>query len=632
MNSTVRSVALAMAISIGVGANAAHAQTAPMQKLKVSGRYLTKADGLPLFWLSDTAWALPKLSNAEVDQYLSDRAAKKFSAILIALKFHTDILFNAQGPWLNDNTDAPNEQFWQHIDYIVAQAQDRGLYVAVTMMWTDDYLSMGLTTDAAKAYRMGHWIGDRYKNQNNIVWVVSGEYNYGNWPKVYDDVAQGLKDGDLGNHLLTIHPGGFPVGSSSPDYHDASWLSFNFLQSGHYIDSHAHDGFREGYDLVTEDWSLLPIKPVVDGECTYEDLPDGYFVDNDANAPRIGPDTVRRKAYWSVFAGACGHTYGDANVEMLNTGDNSFGARNLWQVGLNDPGAGQMRYLRDLIEAHSFLNRIPDQSLIVSGVGTGLDYVEATRASDGNYALIYIPSGTTLTVDLTKLSNQPVAASWFNPRDGSSSSIGTFSNSGTQSFDPPGTVQIGNDWVLVLEAARALQFSGAVSRKIHQGVQGFTPQAFDIILPGEVECRKGSGINGNTHTLVFNFTNNVTAGTVVWKSGTGNVVNGTSANFSGRTISVDLRGVADAQKITVTLQGVRDIFGQTLANTDVSMNVLLGDTNNSKTVNASDVAQTKSQTGIAATQTTFRRDVTINGQINASDISLVKSRSGRAIP
>ena len=109
--------------------------------------------------------------------------------------------------------------------------------------------------------------------------------------------------------------------------------------------------------------------------------------------------------------------------------------------------------------------------------------------------------------------------------------------------------------MLALESAPPLQLSGSVSRKIHQGAPGFAPQAFDVLVPGGVECRLGGGANSNNHTLVFNFTNNVIAGTVVWKSGIGSVVNGTSPNFSGSTMSVDLTGVADAQRITVTLQG-----------------------------------------------------------------------------
>ena len=54
----------------------------------------------------------------------------------------------------------------------------------------------------------------------------------------------------------------------------------------------------------------------------------------------------------------------------------------------------------------------------------------------------------------------------------------------------------------------------------------------------------------------------------------------------------------------------------------------MGDTNGNGVVNASDVSQTKSQSGQAVTSSNFRTDVAVNGTINASDIALVKSRSG----
>ena len=97
-------------------------------------------------------------------------------------------------------------------------------------------------------------------------------------------------------------------------------------------------------------------------------------------------------------------------------------------------------------------------------------------------------------------------------------------------------------------------------------------------------------------------------------------------------MTVNLSGVADMQTITVALSNVTDAFGQILPNTSVSVNMLIGDATGNKTVNASDVAQTKVQSGAAVTASNFRTDVTVNGVINASDVSLVKSRSGSALP
>ena len=62
------------------------------------------------------------------------------------------------------------------------------------------------------------------------------------------------------------------------------------------------------------------------------------------------------------------------------------------------------------------------------------------------------------------------------------------------------------------------------------------------------------------------------------------------------------------------------------------MGVLSGDTTGDGHVNASDVAQTKSQSGQVVSAANFRQDVNSNGALNASDVSLVKLRSGTHYP
>ena len=171
--------------------------------------------------------------------------------------------------------------------------------------------------------------------------------------------------------------------------------------------------------------------------------------------------------------------------------------------------------------------------------------------------------------------------------------------------------------------ATPLQLTSAVSRKFHNG----TPFDIDLPLTGEpgVECRTGA----SGHTLVFTFTRNVVSGSATVTSGTGTAG---AASFSGNTMTVPLTGVTDQQKITVTLNGVTDVSSQVLPSTAVSMNVLLGDTTGNKSVNASDVSQTKARSGIAIDATNFRSDTNANGFINASDVTQVKSNSGHAVP
>jgi hypothetical protein len=170
-----------------------------------------------------------------------------------------------------------------------------------------------------------------------------------------------------------------------------------------------------------------------------------------------------------------------------------------------------------------------------------------------------------------------------------------------------------------------LQLTAAVSRKQH-GAAG----TFDIPLPlinePGVECRS----SGGAHTLVFTFSNSVVSGSASVTTGVGSVSG--SPTFSANTMTVNLTGVADVQRIAVTLSGVTDTAGAVLPNATVSVNMLIGDINASKIVNASDIGAVKAQSGLAVTATNFRADVALSGSITASDIGLVKSRSGASVP
>ncbi len=169
------------------------------------------------------------------------------------------------------------------------------------------------------------------------------------------------------------------------------------------------------------------------------------------------------------------------------------------------------------------------------------------------------------------------------------------------------------------------QLTSAVSKKVHGG----TPFNINLPLVGApgVECRTG-GTGGN-HTIVFTFNNTVVSGSATVTTGTGTAG---AATFSGNTMTVPLTGVADQQKITVTLNGVTDNSSRVLASTPVSMNVLLGDTNGNKTVNSTDISQTKVQSGVAVSAANFRNDTNVSGGINATDISQVKVNSGHGVP
>jgi hypothetical protein len=167
--------------------------------------------------------------------------------------------------------------------------------------------------------------------------------------------------------------------------------------------------------------------------------------------------------------------------------------------------------------------------------------------------------------------------------------------------------------------------TSAVSRKSH-GDAG----TFDVNLPLTggvgVECRSGGATE--EYQVVLSFGSPVTFSSAAVNDGAGSVssVSGSGTNV----VTLHLTNVANAQRITLALFGVND--SANTGDVGVRMGMLLGDTNNNGGVTASDIGQTKAQSGIPVTNANFRQDVTPNGTINASDIGLVKSRSGQTLP
>jgi uncharacterized delta-60 repeat protein len=168
------------------------------------------------------------------------------------------------------------------------------------------------------------------------------------------------------------------------------------------------------------------------------------------------------------------------------------------------------------------------------------------------------------------------------------------------------------------------QLAGAVSRKTHGGAG-----TFDVPLPlsGNVGIKCRSGGATNDYQMIFNFVNSVTVGSAAVTSGAGSV---SSFSVSGSQVTVNLTGVTNAQRITVTLFNVND--GTNSGDVPVSMGVLVGDVNGNASVNASDVSLTKSQVGQPVSGSNFREDVNANGVINSVDVAQVKANVGTALP
>ena len=415
------------------------------------GHHILKSDGSPFFWLGDTAWELfHRLDREEIDFYLEDRANKGFNVIQAVVLAELDGLRtpNAYGevPLIELDPELPNEAYFAHVDYVVERAAALGMHVGMLPTWGDKFnLRWGVgpeifTPENARAY--GQFLGARYAN-DPVIWILGGDRN----PEEEGDLevirsmARGIRERVGDAQMMTYHPMG---GSKSWTwFHDDEWLDLNMFQSGH--------GARDqpNYQLTAEGYALEPVKPVLDGEPRYEDHP----VDWSPEKGWFDAFDVRQAAYWSILAGAAGHTYGNHNIwQMWEPGREPISsAQTPWREAVHHPGSSQMGLLKAFFETRQWMRLVPDQSLIVGEARSGGEDIRAAREADGSFAVLYTPYGHALVVDLTLLSADSVNAAWFDPRDGEYIPVGRFETMGGTTFDPPGEPERGNDWVLVLE-------------------------------------------------------------------------------------------------------------------------------------------------------------------------------------
>jgi hypothetical protein len=279
-----------------------------------------------------------------------------------------------------------------------------------------------------------------------VIWLNGGDWALtdSTTTAIWRAMAQGLHDGDGGAHLITFHPKG---GDTAREYWgNESWLDFSMTQSGHRRDSAA-------YDLIANDYNQSSVRPVLDGEINYERMPVNA-VEGTLRGPLMDDYDVRKKAYWTVFAGGAGVAYGANEVFQFYVPGVRGGTRASmdWHDALYLPGATQMKYLRSLVEVRSYLSRVPDQSVVTSATYTGTDHIQATRDANGSFALVYSGSGRAFTVNMGKITGGRVEANWYNPRTGKRTAIGVLANTRTRTFTPP-THGYGQDWVLMLDRA-----------------------------------------------------------------------------------------------------------------------------------------------------------------------------------
>jgi hypothetical protein len=443
-------------------------EPAALPEIKVSPnkRYFTVKNNQPFFWLGDTGWLLfSKLKRDEAEKYLETRRQQGFNVIQVMV-IHDIKEVNAYGDSAlvssnlakpkvtagNSSENTVEYDYWDHIDWIVDRAAAKGIYMALVPVWGSVVKAKAshINTENAKVY--ADFLAERYKNRSNIIWMNGGDISGSECTDVWNTIGATLRQQNP-DKLITYHPRGRT--QSSTWFHNESWLDFNCFQSGHrtYAQDTSKKDVKYGEDnwkYVNVDYNKTPVKPTLDAEPSYEKIPYGL---HDVKLPRWKAADVRRYGYWSVFAGACGYTYGNNDVMQMHKPSDkksAYGSKEYWYQSINDPGAKQMVYLKQLMLSRPYFERVPDQSLITGKQGSRYNYLLATRGD--KYAFIYTYTGKNFAVNTAKLPGNKVKASWFNPRNGQITGGTVMAKAKTLNFNPPGNPANGNDWVLILDA------------------------------------------------------------------------------------------------------------------------------------------------------------------------------------
>jgi hypothetical protein len=435
------------------------------------GHSLVHKDGTTFLWLGDTAWELfHRLTRQEAEFYFEKRRSQGFTVIqAVALAEFGGLTRptpNGMLPLIDNDPAKPNvkegpdNDYWDDVDYMFDVAEKKGLYIGFLPTWGDKVLKKwGVGPEIfnpVNAEQYGFFLGKRYGHRPNLIWILGGDRPCERESDiaVWRAMAKGIKDGEKAtnngiHHLMTYHPLGH--NTSSTWFHQEDFIDFNMIQSGHgQLD-------MPNYRMIKHDYDLTPVKPALDGEPRYDNhpvrdknMPNHWFSDFD----------IRQAAYWALFSGAFGHTYGCHDIWMMYDGTperQCADARTPWRESIDRPGAWQMLHLRRLMVDEQLIvnGYMPFQELIAGENPDDAGHIVACQTKDRKRIFIYSPLARPVHVDKRKL-EQKVSYSYklYNPRTGESLSevrpVSANTDDHTLLFVLPEGQPRENDWVLII--------------------------------------------------------------------------------------------------------------------------------------------------------------------------------------
>jgi hypothetical protein len=423
-----------------VCADEAMAQVQFPLQISADGRYLEDQNGEPFLINGDTSWSLMvKLSKPEADLYLEDRRSRGFNAIvteLIENEFGGPANRDGELPFLAPNDfGQPNENYFQHADWVITKAAEKGLLVILTPAYlgaecgSQGWCQEMQASTPTELRGFGNYVGNRYRNFHNVIWMQGGDADATSHGA--DDEVEHIVDGILEVDESKLHTAHCARQSSALDCYDEPWLNVNTTYSD----------CEQAASRTRTDFERPRLMPF-------------FFLEGRYEGEGASAVCLRAQAYRSVLGGSTGHFFGNSPIWL-------FG--NNWQSALGLVGSRSMTHYSALFRSRRWHLMDPDYDAAVVAGDRGsvgdTDYVAAAVASDGSSIIVYLPALRTISVNLTAISGPQARSWWFDPATGLAQLIGESSTNATVNFTPPGA----GDWLLVIDnAALGLPAPGTV--------------------------------------------------------------------------------------------------------------------------------------------------------------------------
>jgi uncharacterized protein DUF4038 len=438
MRLRLASAASVIALSAVVATLAAPPAAFPL-RVSADRHHLQDNSGAPFLVVGDTAWSLvAQLNQTDIEHYLDDRAARGFNAIIVNLlehKFATHApatLGGVQPFGAGRMFEAPNAEYFDIADRAIAAAGHRGISVWLCpayLGWDggDEGFFKEINAAGQDALRnYGRFVGERFKDLPNIVWMLGGDFAFPPSHRWLGDVlAAGLREGGA-RQLMTAHGG---QTAAVETFGDRDWIAVDTVYS------YSKD-LREPLQAAR---LRRPQRPFVLIESTYE---------GEHDAP---PEQIRFQAWAAMLSGAAGQFFGNNPIWHFD-GPTLFKYEGSWRQALDSVGSRDMARLGTFFRSQRWIDFQPvaDGQVITTDTGTA---PVAARNTDGTTTIVYVPAHGTGTRELRLKSQHSGRAQWFDPAGDASPVNATIDRDASSRLlvHTPGRNSAGaTDWVLIL--------------------------------------------------------------------------------------------------------------------------------------------------------------------------------------